>query len=343
MRSIADIVRDLDQRASQYEIGNLQEYRRKIKSLAVLPTRFLFRTANHDNWAHHYGGREELQFNVGYEDVEGDGKRFRHGVAFSFQPSRSLLDIVSLSRKVPRFNEFIAQHLDDLSDFEMWHWSGRKNSRVCSETYPIAQIPVDHVALGQFIFLGRACAPEQIDLERILSDFDRLLPLYLFTEGDDRPQILETPSNGSTSILFRAGCKRRVKWTTASQVAKNIDVNLRHSAIQQALYDGLAIEYGAENVGTENTCVNGGRIDVVVKRGQSITIYEIKTASAARGCIREAIGQLLDYAVWPVQSSATGIFAVGEPPLTDDAARYLERLNKQFPVRIGYIQIQPTD
>jgi hypothetical protein len=43
----------------------------------------------------------------------------------------------------------------------------------------------------------------------------------------------------------------------------------------------------------------GGRIDLVVRTGEGYEFYEIKTYGSARACIREAIGQLLEYAMWP--------------------------------------------
>jgi hypothetical protein len=70
MLSISDIVEQLDGLAGQYEIGGLQEHRRKIKRLSWLPTKLLFNGANNENWAHHSGGRVELQFNIGYEGAE---------------------------------------------------------------------------------------------------------------------------------------------------------------------------------------------------------------------------------------------------------------------------------
>ncbi len=337
MRLLADIVSELDTRAKDFEIGSLQASRAKIKGLKRTATR-LFGNVNHPDWAHHHGGREELQFNVGYEGADSDAPVFRHGVAFSFEPSRSMPDIETLSAKVPRFNEFLQSHMDELADFEMWHYDGQTRS----QNYPVSCIPERLVKLHTFIGLGRTCGPEQIDLDLVLRDFDRLLPLYLATEGKDVARA-DANAPGHGPVVFRAGCARRVEWTSATQIAKTISVSLRHAAIQQALYDRLVVEFGKDNVGTENQCLAGGRVDVSVRRQGSLALYEIKTSSTARGCIREALGQLFDYAFWPTGAFVSGLYVVGEPPLTADASSYLARLNERLPVPLGYVQVAPAD
>ena len=48
----------------------------------------------------------------------------------------------------------------------------------------------------------------------------------------------------------------------------------------------------------------GGSIDIVLKRPDGFWFYEIKTAKTARACIREALGQLLEYSYWPKTQKA---------------------------------------
>ena len=73
----------------------------------------------HPHWAFQYGGRPELQFNIGLERVS-DADELRHGVAFSFEPSQSLPSIDVLIQKVRLFNDFM--HM------RMWHHASRERS-----------------------------------------------------------------------------------------------------------------------------------------------------------------------------------------------------------------------
>src|SRR5258708_8376548 len=103
------------------DIGQLQEIRRQLKPHARVAGNSIF---THQTifegplnaYAFHYGGRQELQFNVG---IEPGG--IRHGVAFSFEPSQSLPDPVRiLTPKVRRFNEFLSLYPDQFPDMRLW-------------------------------------------------------------------------------------------------------------------------------------------------------------------------------------------------------------------------------
>jgi hypothetical protein len=103
---IHTIAAELNARAHTHAIGSLQEIRASLKGLSRKPRHDIFgpQTTKAD-WAFHYGGRAELQFNIG-ELSHPDG--FRFGVAFSFEPSRTLPSpIEALARSVRRFNDFM--------------------------------------------------------------------------------------------------------------------------------------------------------------------------------------------------------------------------------------------
>ena len=79
-------------------------------------------------------------------------------------------------------------------------------------------------------------------------------------------------------------------------------------------------------------------IDVAVRQGGDYTYYEIKTGLSAQSCIREALGQLLEYSYWPGGQSAAQLVIVGEPPLDDNARDYLETLRVRFSLPVKYKQ-----
>lgn len=174
-----EIASELNLRSKSYEIGSLQDIRKTLKGLSRLATSDIFSGQSiQKDYAFHLGGRSELQFNVGWENV--GGKQFlRHGVAFSLEPSRTLPSIDTLIPKIARFNEFIRTYPDALSDFDMWHFTHDERS----SNYPVRSIPPELVRPHTFLFVGRLGSAEQPDYDLILSDLDRLLPLYTFVEG----------------------------------------------------------------------------------------------------------------------------------------------------------------
>jgi hypothetical protein len=91
-------------------------------------------------------------------------------------------------------------------------------------------------------------------------------------------------------------------------------------------------------VSGEQLTANGTYIDVAVREGNEYIYYEIKTGLSAQSCIREAIGQLLEYSYWPGAQSATRLVIVGEPQFDEHAKAYLETLKKKFSLPLEYRQ-----
>jgi hypothetical protein len=78
---------------------------------------------------------------------------------------------------------------------------------------------------------------------------------------------------------------------------------------------------------------------VIVWQRNEYWFYEIKTAQSPRACLREAIGQLLEYAFWHGGQRATRLIVVGETAIDSDGLEYLDRLRMQFSLPIEYEHI----
>ena len=329
------IATELNARAHRHAIGSLQEIRASLKGLSRKPGHDIFGPkTTKDDWAFHNGGLAELQFNIG-ELSHPDG--FRFGVAFSFQRNRTVPSpIEALARSVRRFNDFMQLNAEDFMDMRMWHFEAK--AQLPSGSYMPGPIPPERVKLGVFVFLGKRQPLDRIDYEAILDDLDRLLPLYKYVQSKGVSQPISMTS--TAPFLFRPGCSIKASAAVATHVQMQLDVNIRHTKLQELLYGRLVSQYGDKNVvGTECTSGVGTRVDVVVKQGKEYWFYEIKTAQSPRACLREAIGQLLEYAFWPGGQSATRLIVVGETPIESDGLEYLRRLKEQFSLPIDYEDI----
>jgi hypothetical protein len=340
---LAAIVEEINARAGHHDIRCMHEIRQRLKNFRKLPAKKLLHTQKKfmdKGWTFHVGGRTELQFNVGLELLEGK-RRLRHGVAFSFAPSRTLPgnEVITVLRpKVERLNEFLRVHPEEFRDLRMWHWRKEKGKSERSkrpDQLP-SPIPRELVIKDVFIFLGQLQTVEAIDYETILGDFDRLLPLYEFVEDTSNFPTL-TPAG--TGFHFQPGCKASQARTTANVAGQQLDVDLRHNLLRKALHRALSRSFGAEAVGTERPNGIGGFIDVVVRQDWGYCFYEIKTALSARACIRQALAQLLEYSFWPKAQEARRLIIVGEPRLDDQASEYLLRLRQRFSLPVYYQQL----
>jgi hypothetical protein len=110
--------------------------------------------------------------------------------------------------------------------------------------------------------------------------------------------------------------------------------------LHAALTRSLIAAYEADNVADEHPSGFGTKIDVVVRHGQDeFWYYEIKTATSPRACLREALGQVLEYAYWPGAQEPSRLIVCGESRLDDEGAAYLRRLNERFRLPIAYEHI----
>ena len=117
---ISAIAKELNSRANAHSIGELQTIRKELKGLSRRAGLDIFSRQTVDpRWAFHHGGRKELQFNIGTEDVS--GWELRHGVAFSFETSQTLPSIDVLKPKVRLFNDYLGRYPELYTDMRMWY------------------------------------------------------------------------------------------------------------------------------------------------------------------------------------------------------------------------------
>jgi hypothetical protein len=200
-----------------------------------------------------------------------------------------------------------------------------------------APIPPELVTEGVFIFLGGRQLVDELDYELLLNDFDKLLPLYKYVESNGRLQPISSVK--ATPFKFHPGLVAKPSSAQASQAQKELDIALRHNDLQAMLYRRLTEKYGVENVGTEIASGAGNSVDFVVRQEDNFWFYEIKTASSPRACIREAFGQLLEYAFWPGSQEATRLIVIGEKALDEEGSKYLRTLRERFSLPLEYEQL----
>jgi hypothetical protein len=328
--SIASFAKKINRDSSNFKVGSLQLLRKELKSLRRSAGNAIFTNATiFDDWAFHHGGRTELQFNIGLEP----GKRLRYGVAFSLETSRSLPSIDILIPKVRLFNEFVAVNAKSLSGFRMWHY--RDGTR--SPEHQPRSITEDLLEEGVFIFLGSIGRSTEVTSKKILSDFDRLLPIYKFVESCG---ILVPSDDSLAGFKFRSGFRKKKSKTTASRTEAQLSVDLREAKLQKLLFDELCNEFGRANVGAETSNGIGGFIDVVRKTDTGYVYYEIKSGKLLQGCIRAALGQLLSYSYWSAAQRAEELVIVGEARLDDEGQFYSQTLRETFSLPVSYRHVR---
>jgi len=132
---------------------------------------------------------------------------------------------------------------------------------------------------------------------------------------------------GGTSGSSAMNTRRGIAPTQVSRV---------HQTIQESLYDFLVEEHGEVHVRWEHPAASGQRADIMVERGDLYDIYEIKTSSSPHRCIREALGQILEYAYWPEGPEVGTLWIVGPSEIDSTTETYLRSLRDRFNLPIFY-------
>jgi hypothetical protein len=189
---LKEIAKSLNNKSQKYHIGKLQEIRKELKDLSKKPTSDIFvdnPNTMTEEWAYHYGGRSEIQFNIGLE-----GKYLRYGLAFSLETSQTLPNIDLLKPKIKKLNEIIQKNPELFSNFKMWSWYKNKRTQINQ----VEKIRPEHIKNGNFIFFGKLMELEAINYEEILQTFDKMLEIYTQIEKSEK---IINPTSQKVCIL----------------------------------------------------------------------------------------------------------------------------------------------
>ncbi len=175
--------------------------------------------------------------------------------------------------------------------------------------------------------------PFRIENSWFASHYFRTMPmkmnskLYeLFNELEEQLEFSFVPSSPESKV---GGYIKHTKEGTT-------EVDKVHDEIEKSLYAYLLRSgISKSNIACDTTSFGGKLADVVVKYGSSeFDIYEIKTDTDIRRGLREAIGQLLDYATWEKSVTVKKIHAVLPfSPLSSNIKHFIGRLKKNIHLR----------
>jgi len=68
-----------------------------------------------------------------------------------------------------------------------------------------------------------------------------------------------------------------------------------HNKLQNAVHDHLCQEYGEDNVEMERKAGVKNKVDIILTQEEYVKYYEIKPYKSVKACIREALGQIIEY------------------------------------------------
>lgn len=167
-------------------------------------------------------------------------------------------------------------------------------------------------------------ATKKLSLEPLDRFFELMRPT-IRTPKTAKPSAAQTISVPGGWMASDKGHTR--SGTTAT------DVSADHAKIQRKLVELLVNQYGAANVITEQE-----HVDVRVTTPTEEILFEIKSDESPAAVIRQAIGQLLEYAYLAPKQSARrlSLVIVGRTPPNEKERAYLTKLKTDFGLPLSY-------
>jgi hypothetical protein len=158
-----------------------------------------------------------------------------------------------------------------------------------------------------------------------------MFPWYVFDQLRDE----------TGRVPFRPGHTSRSARGEVETRAQRRTVEYRQNAIQDRLVQLLRDRYGDKAVATEHATGTGGRADALVQHNDgSRELFEIKPAATAREAVRQALGQLLEYAYRRGGLMPAGLHVVSDAPLDEVTREYLQSLETRFGLKLTYLQVE---
>ena len=120
---------------------------------------------------------------------------------------------------------------------------------------------------------------------------------------------------------------------------RTIEITYLHKAISEQLTKVLKKKYGKSRVKAEHPSgIETNRIDIVVNsEKEGLIFYEIKTYNSVKSSIREAIGQLLEYSLWPnVDNAKQLVILTQKHNNLEEVQSYFIHLRKKLGIPIYY-------
>ncbi len=163
---------------------------------------------------------------------------------------------------------------------------------------------------------------------------------YSFGRFDDE-YILDYKPNQKFCFLPDSRIKNRafdMSNSSYNREEKTVQVLYLHNEIIKKFSKQLIEKHGNSNVRLEHpTGYGDNRIDIVVNTKAGLIFYEIKTYPSIRTSIRQALGQIIEYATWPDQNRAKELIIVTQPTQeVDEVKAYMIHLRKQFNIPVFY-------
>lgn len=166
------------------------------------------------------------------------------------------------------------------------------------------------------------------------AEFNRFQPYHLDKEVE---ALLRGEFDKKVTFNFQSGKASNTTEYTKSTSSKETTVKRRHGEITDDLYDYLKNEgYKNDSISVEKTRVGGAIVDVALEHSEGFDLFEVKTSNTALKNIRQALGQIFEYALLDKEIKCNRLVIVGPAELSEQEQDYFNRLKSLIKIKLEY-------
>ncbi|WP_426491286.1 hypothetical protein [Hymenobacter sp. 102] len=177
-----------------------------------------------------------------------------------------------------------------------------------------------------------------------ISEWTASVRYKLFNDYRKPPVKSKSKEEKGAHVIFKDKPEKRKATRQRQTQGKQIELAGLHDKVQDQLFTWLKQKYAGQTISSEAFIEPyGTRIDVVRKRPDgSLVFYEVKVYPHIKACVREALGQLLEYAHWTSNDLSRELVIVSFHPTTPEVEEYLKKLEVTYKLPLSYLQIPLT-
>lgn len=143
--------------------------------------------------------------------------------------------------------------------------------------------------------------------------------------------------NITNKFIFKAHNSKRTNKNKIKVYSNcEYEIEFLHNKMIENSMTQLKKKFGNKNVSLDVDTGYGTEIDICVKLKTGYILYEFKTANLIKKCIREALGQIIEYAYYPKPNRINKLIIVSHNNTNKNIILYLKTLREQFKMPIFY-------
>jgi len=185
--------------------------------------------------------------------------------------------------------------------------------------------------------------PEEV--KNILKPFpfknDGIIPAYRYTlynyDSSTPTPIIKEYEKGFDFYSGSDSLPNYKKTARKKSRQEDKELVLEHNETIQNLFTYLKKTFPDDKVRIECTAYGKSRVDVVRRTKKGDIFYEVKTYNLPRVSIRQAIGQLLEYSLYPDADNAIQLSIVTPRQEDKNIRNYIANLNSVLKIPLTYI------